>query len=76
LGTLVNFLRRPPVLPATPERCPCCLNASIPLEALGRDRFLCSVCSKDFSAVRDAAGDFVFDLRPLRLIHRQRVTRA
>ena len=71
LGHLVNLIRRQSVVP---DRCPACLNSSIPLEALGQDRFLCLCCAKDFRAVLDAAGDFVFDLRPLRQVAKEKKT--
>jgi hypothetical protein len=54
---------------AMPPKCPCC-DSRLPLEQVGSDRYLCACCSKDFRAVRDARGDWTYDVRPLRLIRR------
>jgi hypothetical protein len=71
LDLLTSLLRRSPAIPDTPDVCPSC-DCRLPLEALGRDRYLCHGCARDFAAVRDANGDWQIDTRPLRVIHRQR----
>jgi len=55
-----------PLTATPPPRCFACTQDVIPLESLGGGRWLCSVCSKDFSAERLADDTWLYDLTPLR----------
>jgi hypothetical protein len=57
-------LRQRLMRPELPPHCPAC-DSRLPLELVGRDRFFCAGCGKDFGAVKLGDG-WKFDVTPLR----------
>ena len=58
---VVGYRRRVADLPP----CPSC-RGGLPVELVGPHRYFCDCCARDFSAVKDAKGDWHVDKEPMR----------